>query len=429
MGKRTVFELTFVDGKTEVTRFWQYRFHGESDLYHKKVMRESKLKALEEFTSKKDCILADFAFFHYKKRKTGGFAVTAEKKRTKYSMLAADFDVLPSGYKTFASLRKDLKKRFSGAIVLKTPSGKAKILFLVKQDMAVDSNAYGARWFALASLLGDVALNVFDASVISSYKVFFNREMLKQWDRQKKNITLSGCVSVLAELSGFDQSSKIRTLAALRKLLTKRAYPMERMAGEEEGASQNDHSKVPRGNRSVKRYRGRLNNGLKDLTSNSRGMERFIRLLVATPKLSSGAPLPQECIGHNLGVSLSTVSRYIRRLILLGVLEQSNGSYIPGVSAKEYMALGVLREANIEYSKNRRVGKSLPPPELYTIADGQWHDELFRLTNYFDSGYRYLNYVKQIPGVATKKSRLKQAVAAWGSHAKRNKIKQAQYFA
>lgn len=357
--------------------YWQFRYREETDRGHKKHLSKKSAAILFDRNSKDDLLLADFLY---------RFRRDEKKTKADYSFLVADFDVLPEGFDNFDNLIYYLKENFPNAIVLKSPSDKAKIMFLVEQDWEPDVKEKGPRWYALCNLLKEKRLFCFDPKVTASYKVYFNSEMLSQWLDQKSRVKLMGKVSELARSGGWSFISSSMEKKKEQKRL--------------------------------RRYQGNIPNELFLIKSDN--FEGFLRILIASPKLNVGAHLPQESIAKELKISRQMVQRYIKLMKMHGHLKIINHNYIKGIKAKEYRAESALL---LELHENCYIDhlniERLPPPEKFHIPDGQWNKKLFFLTNYFSDEASYLSYVEHLQGIKNKKERIRQAKSAWKSHQKR----------
>ena len=530
---RAAFSVTVPrPGKVDFVQVWKWRYARETDSNHRTAVSRAQYAALGQARSKHDLLLVDFLFFYARTidhhAESARLRFTSIKREVYYSLLAADYDVLPEGFSSYADLRAYLREKFPGALVFTTPSRKAKILFLVNQDIAADRSELGPRWHALKGLLGEERLLVFDRKVIALHKVYFNQQMLDFWRENYQSLTLYGKVSELAERGGMrldqgarrspdaaseeeNRESEYRVVqdgrgedgpaeprpapAALRPLPVqrpdatkgfRRRLPVEseankkdtrahqahlstRSKSSKEGALRRTGSTgdelqserlVDRGSidevigavldpanlresaqatvpRELRRFLGELpeslllvgkgNSKYSGKRGGRSGFIDFLRILVASPRLADSSVLPQITLAGAVGVGQSMVNRYIAMLLAAKQLVVVDSNYAAGRKAKAYRASGELLSLVENYYRGMRIQKfkeRLPPAETLQVADGAWNQRLFELTNAFGTQDEFLDYVTRIPGVNEKKSRIKQAKAAWRSHVARNKIKE-----
>ena len=137
--------------------------------------------------------------------------------------------------------------------------------------------------------------------------------------------------------------------------------------------------------------------------------EKFLRILGAMHRLISkdGFGLSQRCISAYLGVSQAVVSCWIKKLVELGLLKLVSNSYIIGIKAKHYVALGVLRDWII---KNRNSVNYLRVLPQFHPTDGEYYKFFLSLSRRCRSWSEFklaLSHVNDID----KKGRLRMAYA------------------
>jgi hypothetical protein len=149
-----------------------------------------------------------------------------------------------------------------------------------------------------------------------------------------------------------------------------------------------------------------------DFVSNTAGWkdrEKFLRVLGAMHNLlnKDGFGLSQRCLSSYLGVSQATVSMWIKRLIDLRLIKPVSNSYIVGIKAKHYIALGPLREWIVKNKNSCNYPKVLPQ---FHPVDGTYYQFLLSLSRRCMSWSEYklaLSHVNDID----KKGRLRMAYA------------------
>lgn len=110
-------------------------------------------------------------------------------------------------------------------------------------------------------------------------------------------------------------------------------------------------------------------------------------------------------------------SRAIKALMGRGLLVLVDDTYVPGKKAKLYRAEGVLHEVMA------RLSKVAPEPRDHEVSsflgedipDGQWTDVLWKATNYFRDEASYLAWAYAKEGVE-RKNRKQKAREAWRNH-------------
>jgi hypothetical protein len=121
----------------------------------------------------------------------------------------------------------------------------------------------------------------------------------------------------------------------------------------------------------------------------------------------NGFGLSQRCLSSYLGVSQATVSMWIKRLIDLRLIKPVSNSYIVGIKAKHYIALGPLREWIVKNKNSCNYPKVLPQ---FHPVDGTYYQFLLSLSRRCMSWSEYklaLSHVNDID----KKGRLRMAYA------------------
>ena len=140
--------------------------------------------------------------------------------------------------------------------------------------------------------------------------------------------------------------------------------------------------------------------------------------------------LPLEFWADELGCSISTVHRKLRKLMELGLIEKISDAYKVGSKAKRFAFKGILlffgkelrkKPSVIQCSSQDNYLVSARESRLDAPSAGGWHSWLWKATNFFKSGVKFMQFVESLPG-SDKKDRLQQAKFTWNHHAKRNAL-------
>lgn len=125
-----------------------------------------------------------------------------------------------------------------------------------------------------------------------------------------------------------------------------------------------------------------------------------------------GFGISMKDMATDCGVSMESISRYIRYFIKTGLLKCINRGYVVGKFARTYIATGILRKAIRchkqtfgRLKKFRRVFEGALPK---SIPDTKWETTLYAVHYAFDTAKDYLSYVSKLPGYF-KKDRKKKA--------------------
>ena len=155
-----------------------------------------------------------------------------------------------------------------------------------------------------------------------------------------------------------------------------------------------------------------------------KNMAPFVSKLLTWAKRGTNGTLfiPQKWWADALGVSQSTISRWIDKLIEMGLLEVEDDGYKGGSYSKRYRFAGWLKEVSEQIlsftATLRSQGKTIVcRPD--SPSNGNWNDALWKMANFFKNGLDYLNAVSSWAGF-TQKDRRGRAKDTWNHHAKRN---------
>lgn len=159
------------------------------------------------------------------------------------------------------------------------------------------------------------------------------------------------------------------------------------------------------------------------------GILTFAMRLASWSRGKVGMEIPVEWWAKELGCSAKTVSRYIKRMIQDGNLELVDGKYEVGRKGKTYrfagrmlslvemiVSLFSLRKG-ITLGKEMLVDTPLKPKPV--PSKGNWNHTLWTLTNFFKSGFEFMQYVA-FCNTTNKKDHEYQAKYTWNNHARKN---------
>lgn len=321
-------------------------------------------------------------------------------------LVAADFDQIPEWYEQDARNYRDedagceltanelwedfrsyLSHRYGRlGLVLPTPSGKAKILFMARVPASIQMS-HAIALDTLQHLLEEWDFAAVDKKPAALNRLYVNREMLAAMQ--------SGLDALPAHepiLDGLDQEPSSQPSA--------RFVPWDLpLLGVEErnalgGVIQHE----------AEWFIVRVMAGMP-----LRALES-----IALPRIL----LSQQSSHHPEGpFGQAAFSRAIKALAGRGLLVVVDDTYTPGKKAKLYRAEGVLREVMAQLSK-----ATVKPydPEAASflgqdIPDGQWDEVLWKATNYFRDEASYLAWACAKKGVERRNCKQK-AKTAWRCH-------------
>lgn len=147
--------------------------------------------------------------------------------------------------------------------------------------------------------------------------------------------------------------------------------------------------------------------------------ERLMRIIIRCWKLSEEFDLPQKKLAKEADTSQRIVSQFLSKLKKKGLLKIVNSSYIVGVKAKTYKAVGILLKV-IQNIKNKIIGKVsekiIEKRELlknFLPEAGQWDDWLFKFVRTFYSKKELEEQINHIKGIEHK-GRKRKAISLFG---------------
>lgn len=129
----------------------------------------------------------------------------------------------------------------------------------------------------------------------------------------------------------------------------------------------------------------------------------LLRILTACWGLLESFNLPLEKIALQLGVSPMTVSRMLKELKALKVIECTDHSYQWGVKAKTYKAHGVLYKAIQAHKAAHKPSSTLRKPLISSVRPGMFYKDMLSALNRFDTEESFLRWVSRLPGLTEKR--------------------------
>lgn len=256
--------------------------------------------------------------------------------------LAADFDKLPPGFADFAVLREELKHCFGKrAVVLESPRGKVKAIFVVWKPLGMRMNTETAL-ASLKSILGPELFPFIDKTPTSLRQCFLTKDGSSLLSEElRRCIPFEACI----EHEGLYLGDK-----------------------NTEHCIHEDYS-IHNSRPSYEQYPGTMDQWptLKSFADTDTASENLIRTLICIDGLIEGFDLPQRYFATLIGSSQPTLSRRLDRLEAEGQLRciESHRMF-PVRRAKRFIAQGELLDA-IGTAPHPRRSKVIPLDEL--VAD------------------------------------------------------------
>lgn len=128
---------------------------------------------------------------------------------------------------------------------------------------------------------------------------------------------------------------------------------------------------------------------------------QLLQILTACWGLLESFNLPLEKIALQLNVSAMTVSRMLKELKTLGVIECIDHSYQWGVKAKTYKAHGVLYKSIQAHKAAHKPSK----PLISSVRPGMFYKDMLSALNRFDSEVSFNRWVSNLKGLTEKRRR------------------------
>lgn len=294
-------------------------------------------------------------------------------------LVIADFDLLPDSFVSWDQFREYLEWKYGRmGLVLESPSGKAKVFFVVK--------APGAR------MTKEIALDTLE-------------HLLEEDER-----------------GAIDRGASALTQFFLRE----EAFSLlrERLDGLPVFPAILDSTEAPERPRKWLLYTGDLPDlGLDDFKT---FIVRFIlgaskralaELTVSQPYLVAQARLNGFDL-PNAGSAVTKASRALAFLVKAGLLERTSQKYRPGVKGKGYRVAGTLGELAEQILKEHPHKDHVPPT---TIPDHDWNRTLLRESNYHRSQESFEAWFYSLDGWR-EGDREKQMRGVWKWHENRDRV-------
>jgi len=132
---------------------------------------------------------------------------------------------------------------------------------------------------------------------------------------------------------------------------------------------------------------------------------QLLQILTACWGLLQSFNLPLEKIAVQLGVSPMSVSRMLKELKALKVIECIDHSYQWGVKAKTYKAHGVLYKAIQAHKAAHKPSSTLRKPLISSVRPGMFYKDMLSALNRFDSEDVFIRWVSRLQGLTEKRRR------------------------
>ncbi|MBP1627347.1 MAG: hypothetical protein H6Q00_1822 [Holophagaceae bacterium] len=291
-------------------------------------------------------------------------------------LVVADFDHLPEGFESWEQHREILTYKYGRmGLVLESPSGKSKVVFVVESGGTMTSEI---ALDTLDHLLDEEERPQIDRSP-SALSQFFLREKGFLLLREHLN-ALPVFPAVFDSLP--DQKEPFRWWVFAEDLPDLGLSPLEDFL--------------------VRFILGASKRSLEELA--------LPQLLILAQAELYGFSFTSPAAGQK------QISRIIRSFKDRGWLEVVNPTFIPGALAKTYKAAGPLREMAMEILKSHPT-KVHQSPE--SIENHEWNKDLLREANYHRNQESYEGWFYSLPGW-NKEDREKQMKRIWAWHSNRN---------
>ena len=128
---------------------------------------------------------------------------------------------------------------------------------------------------------------------------------------------------------------------------------------------------------------------------------QLLQILTACWGLLESFNLPLEKIAAQLEVSPMTVSRMLKELKTLGVIECTDHSYQWGIKAKTYKAHGALYKSIQKHKANHKPSK----PLISSVRPGMFYKDMLSALNRFDTEESFTRWVSRLQGITEKRRR------------------------
>lgn len=137
------------------------------------------------------------------------------------------------------------------------------------------------------------------------------------------------------------------------------------------------------------------------LWAKTQDRRQLLQILTACWGLLQGFNLPLAKLADQLGVTAMTVSRFLKELKTIGVIDCVDHSYEWGIKAKTYKAKGVLYKAIQAHKGNSKPSKPLPS----TILPGTFYKTCLSALNRFDTEDQFMAWVSRLGGINERRLR------------------------
>ena len=281
------------------------------------------------------------------------------------NMLCLDFDVkdYPTGW-TLGRLRNALEYSLPYALITNSVSGNVKAFIVLDRPIQTDNiEAF------LRELLPE-SLHFFDRA--GATRCYVNRELVNELS----DWLLSAPPAVTVSAGSAQEQEEGRTiLNTVSKTVTYYQSSLDQLAPELR------------------------------LWAKTPDRAQLLQILTACWGLLEAFNLPLEKLALQLGVSPMTVSRMIKELKTLGVIDCIDHSYQWGVKAKTYKAHGVLYKAIQAHKAAHKHSSNLRKPLISSVRPGMFYKDMLSALNRFDSEDSFNRWVSSLKGLTDKRRR------------------------
>lgn len=289
---------------------------------------------------------------------------------------ALDFDTLPPGYESYEAVI-DALLALPGITACHSPSGKAKGFLMFRSA----SKSPNLTWVVnqLNAVLPANLRNRFDPKGIRNFFVTDSiHSTLVDWLE---------CSALVYDWT-LDSGTDSNIVSNRNKLVHSGRFSYRQFEGD-----------LPA------RYQGFIHGARRGAAER----EKFVRIVTGCFGLANdqGWSLAQADLAAFIGTTQHTVGRWIQMFIANGWLWKASNSYIVGLKAIKYNAIGDLRSDILSRKKTMNHAKTLiaRPP-----TNGEFYHYLLRLSKAIPSWDSYKMIVESLPGIE-RKGRYKMATA------------------
>jgi hypothetical protein len=255
-----------------------------------------------------------------------------------FPIVAADFDHLPDDFMDWDHFEQYLTQTYSDkGLVIRTPSGKCKVLFQLKMPSGAKLNRLD-RVATLKALLLPEDFPWIDDVPTALTKVYLTKEMLPKLQNWKPQFFVPILKKLPKPLSFSELEAK---------------YTFQSLTDE---FAKFDSNQVALKDKILELLRGSFKR------MNVETLDRIAIYMVKYKQgICVGFHINQKLMGTMIGIPQSNVSKLLRKLVELGWL-YTDGSYCTSIAAKKYSARGLLRQTlgHVEINVKEIISQEVP---------------------------------------------------------------------